>query len=160
MFALTPHQFTQLFKGWEDRERHDAIKRAEIISSIYNANRWGEDSKIVGVEDLLPWYADYVAGTGNGEATPQRREHIVDLGVQIDESEPQTLRITKRLLADRGFDPDETTQDSKEWKEAAEIAERVCAASTGVQDGDIVMLQGIPIKKADPSIWGDEFPNW
>lgn len=160
MFALTPFQFAQLFKGWEDRERHDAIKRAEIIATIYNANRWGEDSKVVEIGDLLPWYADYVAGVGNGESPPQRREHIVDLGVQIDESEPQTLRITKRLLADRGFDPDETTQDSEEWKEAAEIAERVCAASAGVQDGDIVMLQGVPIKKADPSIWGEQFPDW
>src|SRR5665811_1752618 len=109
LFNLTYFQFVQLYNGWEEREKRKSIQRAEIIVTIFNANRWDEKQKITRIGDILPWYDDYVSGSAEDSTQVEQRV--------IDESIPQLERITIRLLEQRGLDPDEVKHDSTEWND-------------------------------------------
>jgi hypothetical protein len=143
-----------LLEGWKERQRHAAINRAEIIATIINANRWDDSHKAIEdlAEILPPWYAEYA-----GDGRRQESDYIVELPEPIDESIPQVERMTTKILKSKGIDPEEIDRESDEWREAEEIATRVLDMTKGT--GDMIMLQGVPVKKADPKIWG-EFPDW
>jgi hypothetical protein len=153
LFALTYFQFIELYRGWEERQKHDSIKRAEIIATLYNVNRMDESSKVVEIADILPWYSDYA---GNGRGTEQDVIGF-ELSRPIDESVPQLERVTKRLLEEWGRNPN-MPRDAPEWIDAEQHAQQILGP--GGLEGDTVMLQGVKIKKADPKIWGEKFPDW
>jgi len=150
LFALTHFQFLQLVHGWEERDKRSLIERAEIITTLINVNRWDENTKAVTIADVLPWYKEY---SGDGD----KSDYINEIPEQIDETIPQAERMAIKLLNSKGIE--EIDRESDEWKENFEIATRILDMTKGV-DGDVVMYQGVGIKKADPKIWGDKFPDW
>ena len=142
-FDLTPYQFVQLYRGWEERGRQSAKKHAQTLITIANVHR-GEKDKELLLGDVLPWYDEYVGI----EPEQEQRGRWDD--------EPLIVNVTKQLLEQRGLEPDEVKQDSPEWIDAEKIALKIC----GVKDGEeVVQLQGIVVHKADPREWGEK-PPW
>ena len=161
LFALTHFQFKQLFRGWQEREKLDAIKRAQIISTLHNVNRWDKEQELVTIEDLLPWYNDYVEGHGGSEYYAQRREAFVPQPISIDiDPEELLLQTTRSLLEQWGDDPDAVSHDSDKWRNA-ELVARDCCGFNLDKEGGIVVGDGVVIYKADSSVWGPEGkPPW
>jgi len=153
LFNLTYYQFVQLYNGWEEREKRNSIQRAEIIVSIFNANRTDEKQKVTRIGDILPWYDEYISGSDEG-STEYLEQRV------IDESIPQLERITIRLLEQRGLDPDEVKHDSVEWKESEDLAKKcVTGGRTSEPSEEGVPTDGFVIQKADPKVWGEK-PPW
>jgi hypothetical protein len=157
LFALTYHQFVELYKGWEERERQDSIKRAQLMATIINANRWDDKSKAITESDILPWYDEYVQ-TGRVHQRVAYEPEPIEAEHGRWDDEPLQVNITKQLLAQKGLEPDEVRRDSAEWREAEETAQRICGTA-GEKGEDVVMLNGFVIEKADPKIWGGK-PPW
>jgi hypothetical protein len=163
LFTLTPFQFLQLFRGWEDRERHDAIKRAELLATLHNVNRMDESQEIVGIKDILPWYPDYIKGKGVSQrgyyAEPTGQFEPQPLAIDLDPEE-LLLQTTHSLLEQWGHDPNTTPQDSPEWEEAARVARQCCGVDL-YKEGGMVVGQGVMIYKVDKSVWGEAGkPPW
>ena len=147
-FALTPFQFKQLHTGWEEREKQSAIKHAQILVTIANANRMDSTQKEVKIGDILPWYEDYV-----GQDKEPVKERF------IDERIPQKDRVVARILESKHLDPEvEIENNTAEYIEADRIAEMLCNQVKTLQD--MKQLGGIVINKANPNEWGTEFPDW
>ena len=151
LFALTPFQFKQLHQGWIERERIEQVRTAQLMVTIANANRWDEKQKEATIQEILPWYNEYAGIKEPEDAQPleympaiPRKELLLD--------------VTRQLLEQRGYDPDEVDKDSEEYAEAANIAE-ICVGPERTEDA--IMVDGVVLEKADPSVWGkDGKPPW
>ena len=156
LFALTPFQFAELWEGYQERDRISEIKRAQILVTIVNANRWDEKQREAKIEDVLPWYPEYIEAR-QPVKTPAYKIPDVDLSIS------QLERITKRLLEQKGLDSNKVKKDSPEWLETERVA---ISCVTGGQSYTLETLetdgsrppQGIQYKKADPNEWGR--PPW
>lgn len=149
LFALTPFQHKELWEAYQERERISEIIRARLLVTIVNANRWDDKQRETTIEDVLPWYSEYIA--------EQRKTEPVVSYPEIDQSVPQLERITKRLLEQNGLDPDEVKKDSAEWKDAEELAKKCLTG--GNTSETTTPTDGFVIQKADPAVWGEK-PPW
>jgi hypothetical protein len=144
LFALTPFQFTQLYRGWEEREKLEQIRNAQLMVTIANSNRWDEKQPVVTIQDILPWYEEYVPD-----------EVIEEIDIPMRPAIPRDellLMTTHQILEQRGLDPETVTKDSEEWTEAENIA-IICCGPEAAEDS-IVLEGGIEIKKVDPKVFG------
>lgn len=155
LFKLTPFQFTQLYEGYREREKIDAIKRAELIVALYNTNQFSDKPKTYEIGDVLPWYDEYVSGKG----LSGKQEYVEYPQQEIDLNVPQLERVTKRLLEEKGIDPNAIKRDSKEWIDAEKVASDCVSGGTGKTDTtDTTDMSGFTFRKADPKEWGT--PPW
>lgn len=153
LFVLTPFQFKELYDGLIERTKIASIGRAELEITIINANRWDAKQKAAQIDDILPWYEDYIR-----EKEGKSKEYVAQ--PEIDQSIPQLERVIKRLLEQKGLDPDGVQKGSPEWIETERIA---ISCVTGGQSYTLAPEgaappQGIQYKKADPNEWGR--PPW
>lgn len=148
-FDLTPFQFLQLHNGWVERERNNVIKHTQILLLIRNVNR-GENDKELKLGDILPWYDDYV---GEDNKEPVAKERFVDTRI------PQADRIRARILESKHFDAETIDHSHPEWIEANRVANLICNAQKNALK-DVIQVDGVMIRKADPREWGEKFPDW
>lgn len=147
-FDLTPFQFVQLYRGWEERERHSAIKHAQTLITIANVHR-GEKDKEITLSDVLPWYDEYVGKTTKEEV----KERFIDTRI------PQVDRLRTRILESKHLNPETIEHTNPEYIEANRIASMICDQQKNAVK-DMIQVDGVMIKKADPKEWGDTFPDW
>lgn len=153
LFALTPFMHLELWEGYQEREKRSEIKHAQVLITIVNANRRDEKQSEAKIEDVLPWYPAYIS-------KQQGHELVEVYQPDVDLSVPQLERVIKRLLEQKGLDPDEVKKDSPEWIETERTA---ISCVTGGQSYTLAPEgaappQGIQYKKADPNEWGR--PPW
>jgi hypothetical protein len=147
-FDLTPFQFVQLYRGWEERERQSAIKHAQTLITIANVHR-GEKDKEIKLSDVLPWYDEYIGMTAKEEI----KERFIDTRI------PQVDRLRARILEDKHLNPETIDHNDREYIEATRIATMICDQQKSALK-DVIQVDGVMIKKADPKEWGDKFPDW
>jgi hypothetical protein len=147
-FALTPHQFKERYDGWVERDKQAAIRHAQILVTISNANRTDESQKVLAVGDILPWYNEYI-----GKTEEPVKERFIDMRI------PQVDRVIARILESKHLDPEtEIKKETAEYVEAKRIAEMLCAQQKELQD--MKQIGGVTITKANPNEWGEAFPDW
>jgi hypothetical protein len=147
-FELCPFQFTQRYNGWVERDRQAAIKHAQILVTIANANRGDDSQKVVRINDILPWYDDYV-----GTTEEPVKERFIDTRI------PQVDRVIARILESKHLNAaEEIENNTDEYIEAARIAEMLCNQQKALIN--MKQLGGVVINKANPNEWGTAFPDW